>query len=252
MSYSYDGTTEEIKSGGNKVGWAVTTAVAASLIALLSALLTGSPTELLTTFSSIPEPPTNIVWWDKELLRDNYPISWGETVAVTQGTTLQIADVITSTDTFGLTEEWDSDILTLTGYITTTGTVMVVPYSLFWAGAAPGGTIVKSWVVLTNTWTTTQITETLSGGVDSKSVVIYLELGEPPATPTPEPTVYVSPTPRYTPRPWPTVQYPTSTPCVGLGCTPLNPGERVPYSIYLPLVMKDYPKLVMIVMTVTP
>lgn len=240
MGYSYDSSSKEIRQGGNKVGWAALAAVATSVIVILTAILTGSPAGLLTTFSSIPEPPVGITWWDKELLRDDYPIPWGDTAVVTQGTTLQIADVMTSTEAFTLVETWDGGVLGLTGFITTTGTVITGANSLTWTGAAPGGALVKAWAVLTNTWSTSRITETLTTSGGSKSVVVYLELGQPPATPTPAPTVYVSPTPRYTPRPWPTVMYPTATPCVGMGCTPLNPGDTVPYSIYVPLVMRNY------------
>ncbi len=240
MGYSYDSSSKEIRQGGNKVGWATLATVATSLIVILTAILTGSPSGLLTTFSSIPEPPTGVTWWDKELLRDDYPIPWGDTAVVTQGTTLQIADVVTSTESFTLVETWDSGVLGLTGFITTTGTVITGANSLTWTGAAPGGALVKAWAVLTNTWSTSRITETLTTSGGSKSVVIYLELGQPPATPTPAATVYASLTPRYTPRPWPTVMYPTATPCVGMGCTPLNPSDTVPYSIYVPLVMRNY------------
>lgn len=240
MGYSYDSSSKEIKQGGNKVGWATLAAVATSVIAILTAILTGSPPGLLTTFSSIPEPPVGITWWDKELLRDDYPIPWGDTAVVTQGTTLQIADVVTSTVAFTLVEEWDSSVLGLTGFITTTGEVVTATNSLTWTNDAPGGALVMAWVVLTNTWSTSTITEMLETSSGAERIFIDLELGQPPATPTPEATVYVSPTPRYTPRPWPTVMYPTATPCVGMGCTPLNPGDTVPYSIYMPLVMRDY------------
>lgn len=238
MGYTYDSSTDEVKHGGSKVGWASTAVVATSLIVLLVAVLSGGSPGLLTTFSSIPEPPAGVTWWDKELLRDNYPIAWGSTTVVTTGTTLQVADVITSTVPYTLVETWDDNILQLTGFITTTGTAVTSTDTLTWA-ATTSGSLVKAWNVLTHTFVTTHITETLQTASGSTQVVIVLQPGSPPATPTPTPTVYVTPTPRYTPRPWPTVMYPTATPCVGLGCTPLNPSDNVPYAIYLPLVMRN-------------
>ena len=240
MGYTYDSGSKDIREGGNKVGWAMVSVVAAGLIALLTALLTASPENLLTTFSSIPEPPPGIEYWYKGVLRDGWPVDeWWETVVVTDSTTIQIGDVITSTGAFTLTETWDTDVLTLTGYISTTGTVISSTGSLVWSVDSGLGHLVKSWEVLTNTWSTSAITEVLqtSGGVQTATV--SLELGEPPATPTPTPTVYASPTPRYTPRPWPTVSYPTATPCVGMGCAPID-DQPVAYMIYVPLVMLDY------------
>ena len=121
MGYSYDNSSKEIRQGGNKVGWAALVAVATSLIAILTAILTGSPSGLLTTFSSIPEPPTGVTWWDKELLRTiiRFP---GATPQSLRGTTLQIADVVTSTESFTLVETWMVGIAD--GFITTTGTVI--------------------------------------------------------------------------------------------------------------------------------
>ena len=244
MGYTYDSGSKDIREGGNKVGWAMVSVVAAGLIALLTALLTASPENLLTTFSSIPEPPPGIVSWNKGVLRDGWPVEdWWETVVVTESTTIQIGDIVTATGVFTLTETWDTDVLTLTGYISTTGTVISSTGSLVWSVDSGLGHLVKSWEVLTNTWSTSAITEVLqtSGGV--QTVTVSLELGAPPATPTPTPTptpaVYASPTPRYTPRPWPTVMYPTATPCVGMGCVPFG-GARVAYTIYMPIVMRNY------------
>jgi hypothetical protein len=241
MSYSYDSETKEVKENGNTVGWAAALAVATTLIALLTAILTGSPAGLLMTFSSIPAPPAPVTYWDKALLRDGYPVNWGATTVVTQGTRLQVGDVITSAGAFTLTETWDDDVLGLTGYITTTGAVVTATNALTWT-ADTSGSLVKSWLVLTSTWpaTYTHIVESLSGITGTRSVTLTLVLGAVPPTPTPPPpTPPPTFTPYYTPAPWIGTVFPTPTPCVGFGCEPLEPS--ITYKIYLPLILQAYP-----------
>lgn len=246
MSYAYDEDSDEIRKGGNKVGWAVAAGAGLALIALITGILNGTP-GLLTTFSSIPAPPgppTPWVEWWKNVYRNDAQVAdwWSTSIAVTGTTTLAISDRITTTTPFTLTELWDSAVLTLTGYLTETGgTVISSTGALTWIVVAPVITttryeLVKSWEVLTYTFVTARITETLVTAGGAQTVTIALTPGTPP-TPTPTPTRTPRPTftPRYTPKPNGTTPFPTSTPCV-VNC---GGGSDPTYRLYLPYVSTD-------------
>lgn len=248
MSYTYDGTTKDIKKGGSRVGWAVAVGSALATIALITAILNGTP-GLLTTFSSIPAPPgPPTPWvqaWYKNVYRNNAQVAnwWSAPMVVTTSTTLAVSDRITTTTPFTLTEAWDSGVLYFTAFITQTGgTVISSTEALTWIVAAPVVTttryeLVKSWEVLTGTFTSAHITETLRTAGGAQTVTVAFIPGTPP-TPTPTPTATPRPTftPHYTPRPWPTAKYPTPTPCVvNCGGSSGSPA----YKIYLPLVSRE-------------
>ena len=250
MTHSYDSGTEEIKKGGNVVGWASAAAAATAAIALLVGILSGTP-GLLTTFSSIPAPPGPptpwVEGWYKNVYRNDAQVAawWSTPIAVTETTTLAISDRITTTTPFTLTEVWDSGVLTLTSFITETGgTVISATGALTWVVAAPVITttryeLLKSWTVLTSTFSLAGITETLITSGGTQSITVWIEPGTPP-TPTPTPTMTPRPTftpAPYTPRPWVETPFPTSTPCAGIGCAG---GPDIEYFYYLPLIMHEY------------
>ena len=245
MTFAYDEDSQEVRKGGQRVGWAAAAAAGLAAIALITAILNGTP-GLLTTFSSIPAPPgPPTPWvqaWYKNVYRDNAQVAswWSAPIAVTQTTTLAISDRITTTTPFTLTEMWDSAVLTLTGYLTETGgTVISSTGALTWMVAAPVITttryeLVKSWEVLTYTFTTARITETLVTAAGAQTVTIALTPGMPP-TPTPTPTRTPRPTftPWYTPKPMGRTPFPTPTPCV-FNCGGVHPA----YRIFLPFICR--------------
>lgn len=214
----------------------------AGLLALIIGILWsgGDGGGLLTTFSSIPEPPAGITWWQKDLYRNSYLIDWDTAVPITGTDTLRIIDTITATAVtdFTLVEEWDTSAITMTSVVTTGGGTLdygtgVVTWTVVSALSTPYE-IEKLWSTLSGDWTETTITETLttSGG----SQVVYIDLEHEGWTPTPVPTS----TPWYTPIPWAETPYPTSTPCAGIGCVPYDELPGIEYYIWLPLVMQDY------------
>jgi hypothetical protein len=251
MTYLYDSESKQITKSGKVVGWATAGAAATAVIALLAGILSGTP-GLLTTFSSVPAPPGPptpwVEGWYKNVYRNDAQVAewWSTPIAVTETTTLAIADRITTTTPFTLTEIWDSDVLSLTAFITETGgTVISATSALTWIVAAPVVTttryeLVKSWEVITRVFTLAGITETLITGGGTQSVTVWLEPGTPP-TPTPTPTATPRPTftPQpYTPRPWIETPFPSSTPCAGIGC---GGGPEITYKTYFPLVLREYP-----------
>jgi len=245
MAFAYDEDSQEIRKGGQRVGWAAALAAGLAAIALITGILNGTP-GLLTTFSSIPAPPGPptpwVQGWYKNVYRNDAQVAnwWSTAIAVTQTTTLAISDRITTTTPFTLTEQWDSAVLGLTAFLTETGgTVISSTSALTWIVTAPVITttryeLVKSWAVLTYTFTTARITETLVTAAGAQTVTIALTPGTPP-TPTPTPTRTPRPpfTPRYTPKPSGTTPYPTPTPCV-FNCG----GVDVPYRLYFPYVCR--------------
>jgi hypothetical protein len=255
MSYSYDEGSQEVQQGGNQVGWALTAAFATAVIALMTAVLGGDAPMTPTFSSSILAPPAEVSWWTKGITRDASSVAWWSgAVPITQTNDLGVADVITASGNFTLTEHWETSVLSLTGWISETG---AVTYSttggvLTWTVSGPvsGTTLVKTWRVIAAGWSTTTITETLVSASGSQSMTITLDEQEPP-TPTPTPTLTPSPTvtptdtptpqptytPNYTPQPWQETPYPTMTPCSGFGC---DPDGSLTYDIYLPLVMNNY------------
>lgn len=256
MSYSYDEGSQEVRQDGNQVGWALTAAFAAAVIALMSAVLSGEEPITPTFSSSILAPPAEVTWWTKGITRDASSVTWWTTVPITQSNDLGIADVITASAAFTLTEHWETNVLSLTGWISETGTVTysITGGVLTWTvpSAVSGTTLVKTWRVIGSGWSTSTITEVLASASGSQTATITLNEELPP-TPTPTPTLTPSPTvtptdtptpqptytPAYTPRPWEETPYPTMTPCSGFGCEP-TPGASITYDIYLPLVMNDY------------
>ncbi|MBN2002802.1 MAG: hypothetical protein JXA21_05550 [Anaerolineae bacterium] len=239
MSYTYD--APNIKKNGQRVGWAAAFGVFAAIAALLVATLSGDTPALLTAFSSVPAPPGGVTWWDKETVRDSWPTAWWSTVVVTTGTTLEVADVITASTPFTLVETWDAPVLQLTGFITTSGTVITSANSLTWAGSPPTGTLVKAWVVTGSAWSTSAITEVLITASGSQTAVVHLAYGDPPPTPTPTAT---SPPPTFTPYAtsiWHggSAQFATATPCPGGGCGASVDSPGIAYYMFLPMVFKD-------------
>lgn len=246
MSYTYDEPSKEIRKDGNRVGWAAALGAAVTAILLLTAILNGTP-GMLTMFSSIPAPPgPPTPWvqaWYKNVYRNDAQVAtwWSAPIAVTHTTMLAVSDRITTTTPFTLTEQWDSAVLGLTAFLTETGgTVISSTSALTWIVAAPVLTttryeLVKSWAVLTYTFTTARITETLVTAAGAQTVTIALTPGTPP-TPTPLPTRTPRPTftPAYTRKPSGTTPYPTPTPCV-VNCG----GAYAPYRLYFPYVSTD-------------
>ncbi len=245
MSYNYDSSSDEIEKDGTVVGWATTTAIATILIALLSGILSSDP-DLLTTFSSIPAPPSEITYWDKNVYRNEAQVSewWSSSTAITVGTKIEIADRITTTAPFTLTEAWDSSVFDLGGYITETGGIVITSTdALTWLVTSPVVTttqydLIKAWTVLTSSFTSTTITETIAAASGTQSTTISFAPGAvPTATPTPTSTPQPTYTPAYTPRPWEETPFPTATPCVGIEC---GGTDDPTYKLYFPLITKDY------------
>jgi hypothetical protein len=194
--------------------------------------------DLLTTFSSIPSPPTGITEWDKTVYRGTAVQEWWSAAIPITGTdTIRVVDTITATGgiTFTLVETWDTAAITLTSAVTTTGGTLdqgtgVLTWSVSSSVTTPY-TLDKQWSVVAGAWVTTTITETLTTSAGSRTV--YVPLEHDAWEPTPMPTF----TPYYTPAPWIGTEFPTPTPCVGFGCVPNEPS--VAYTIFLPIVVKD-------------
>lgn len=196
--------------------------------------------DLLTTFSSIPSPPTGITEWDKTVYRGSTAQEWWSAAIPVTGTdTIRVVDTITATEgiTFTLVETWDTSAITLTAvYTTGTGALTiftdtgVITWDVASALATPQ-TLTKYWSVVSGDWVTTTITETLTTSAGSRTV--YVPLEHESWEPTPVPTW----TPYYTPAPWIGTEFPTPTPCVGFGCVPNEPS--VAYTIFLPIVIYE-------------
>ncbi len=251
MTYSYDSGTKKISKSGKHVGWALSLAAATAIIALMIGILSNDPA-LTTFFSSILSPPAGVTWWEKNVYRNDGQVGdewWSGSIAVTNTTTLAIADRITTTAAFTLTETWDTGVLLFTGYISETGgTVISSTGMLTWTVPAPVMTttqyvIIKSWQVITSSFTTARVTETLdtAGGAARTAVIIFAPGIVPTPTPTPTPTNTPTPTPRptftpkYTPRPWAETPFPTATPCVGIWC---GGGPEIAYILYFPVILR--------------
>jgi hypothetical protein len=196
--------------------------------------------DLLTTFSSIPSPPSGITEWDKVAYRDSDAMEWwSAAIPVTSTDTIRVVDTITATGgiTFTLVETWDTAAITLTSATTTTGGTLsegtgVLTWSVSSALTTPY-TLDKVWDVVAGSWLTTTITETLLTSGGSRTVFVPIE--HETWYPTPMPTW----TPYYTPAPWIGTEFPTPTPCVGFGCVPIG-SPKVAYTVFLPLVMREY------------
>lgn len=209
------------------------------LALLFLALFWGSGNDravLLTTFSSIPHPPAGVTIWEKDVWRNGVAVSdWWSTpvVVVGAGATVMIEDAVTASATFTLTEMWDTSVLSLTSYTSSSGAITPGSGVLTWV--AGSGTLTKTWTVLTGTWSSTLITETLSTASETQTQTVQLLYTAPTATPSPTLTPQVRPT-----RIDPSTFY-GGTPEIWITpyATPYQP-ERPVVLLFLPLVSRAY------------
>ena len=236
---------------------------------LLNALNGGSQT--LTFFSSILPPPAQIEVWEKAAYRNTDEVDIGATIYLTDTDVLTVTDWITPSQmiTFTLVEEWDTVAISLSNWTASAGDVITDSGILTWtmmdAITGTGYGLTKTWSVVTGTWVTSLLTETLIT-TNAQSVALDLahsdvpvitptptETGTPTVTPTETSTPTITPTPTPTPQPTftpnPTryaltaVPFGTATPRPTVLCCQVTPGARLSYYLYLPVFMSNYPPL---------
>jgi hypothetical protein len=241
-----------------------------TLLAMAWALIFGSyeGPQLTTFFSSIINPPPGVTWWDKSAYVNDVEQPITDTIDLVDGDVLKVADWITASESFTLTEQWSTTAISLTSWITAGGgSVSTGSGELTWVVASPVTStryqLTKTWSVVAGSWASSELIETLQTSSE-RVYTLTLNHTASTATPTPvptqgaqptiEPTVTASPTPQptftpyYTATGWSSylataVPTPTPTPCV-FGCDPLTSTAGVTYTLgyqlYLPVVARNY------------
>ena len=233
-----------------------------TLAAMVYALVFGSyeGPQLTTFFSSIINPPAGVTWWDKSAYVNDVEQPITDTVDLVDSDVLKVADWITASQAFTLTEEWSTGAISLTGWITAGGgSVSTGSGAITWTVASPVTTtrywLTKTWSVVAGTWASSELIETLRTST-SRTYTLTLSHTASTETPTPvptegpqptiEPTVTASPTPQptftpaATPQPWIETPFPTATPCAGFGCDPADDVLGMAYYVFLPVIVRNY------------
>jgi PKD repeat protein len=165
--FDNDGTPEQSDTGLDTISYSYDTA-GTYTVTLDVANDCPSTYTLSITVTVVAPPPKPEPDWEKLVAVNDVLTDTGTSITVWPSDTVQIVDrvYVTHTDnvTFTLVETWTAS-LALTGSVTETGEVTLGDHTLTWhaSGVAPHTwhAITKTFTVLSGTWQTDRVTESL-------------------------------------------------------------------------------------------